>query len=283
VIAAVENAESGLPGIGALNRRRNVPVVLEVRGVNVGMTTPSLVSHAISGEFWETRRWTYQEKVLSSRQLVFTEHEVYYKCLEGERGEESCHQSNIIDFTRDTFFTTGELLSVAHGRVAWQIYGDGVEAYSRRKFTYEYDILNAFKGIIGYYKQRYDWIFYWGLPEDKFALSLLWTSPNAIRRQVENHSFPSWSWDGWAGEISYQGFRPKEMENAERLSSFKDFVPASWKTGMLDEAAQSGILILDAECADIDEDNCHLFQATLSWGSVQAFEDNQSIIGCFFI
>jgi Heterokaryon incompatibility protein (HET) len=283
LVAAVENAESGLPGVGALDRRRNVPVVLEVGGVNIGIRTPMLVSHAISDEVWETRGWTYQEKVLSSRQLVFTEHEVYYKCLEGEKGEESCHQSNTIQFTRDSLFTWGELLSVAHGRVAWQIYGDCVGVYTKRKLTFESDVLHAFKGITSYFTYKYDWTFCWGLPDDNFALSLLWTNTTTTRRETGTISFPSWSWAGWVGRASYDGFRPKELVQAESLDSFKDFVPASWKPGMLGEAAQSGILTLDAECKDINEANCGLFKEPLSWGSLQAFEDNKDINGCVFI
>lgn len=283
LIAAVDNAESGIPGVGARNRRRDVPPVLEVGGVNIGIRTARLVSHALSEEAWDTRGWTYQEKVLSSRQIVFTEHEVFYKCLEGEKGEESCHKSNTIEFTRDSLFTWGELLSVAHGRVAWQIYGDCVGVYSKREFTFKSDILNAFEGIVGYFRQKYEWTFCWGLPDDNFALSLLWQSSNPVRRKIENISFPSWCWAGWIGTVDYSGFRPKEVDEAAKLPSYKDFIPVSWKTGMLEKAVQSGILVLDAECVDIDETNCDFFQGLVSGEGKQDPEVNQAIKGSIFL
>jgi hypothetical protein len=283
IIAAVENATSGLPGVGAMNRTRNVPGVLNVAGVSIGLRTPRLVSHAIGEEVWETRGWTYQEKVLSSRQLVFTEHEVFYKCLGGEKGEEACHQSDVVEFTRDSFFTWGELLSVAHGRDAWQIYTDCIGVYSKRNFTFESDILNAFEGIVGYFRQKYDWTFCWGLPDDNFALSLLWTSPNAVRRQLEDFQIPSWSWAGWRGDISYEGFRPKELEAAESDESSRDFRAASWEEVMLEEATKSGILAVEAECIDINDATLDIVQEPTGSETLGPLEDGTSILGCVFI
>lgn len=283
IIAAVENATSGLPGIGAMNRTRNVPSVLDVAGVCIGLRTPRMVAHALRGEVWDTRGWTYQEKVLSSRQLVFTEHEVFYKCLGGEKGEESCHQSNVVEFTRDSFFSWGELLSVAHGRDAWQIYTDCIGVYSKRNFTFESDILNAFEGIVGYFRQKYDWTFCWGLPDDNFALSLLWKSPDAVRRQMDNFQIPSWSWAGWRGDIVYEDFRPKELDAAESDESSRDFRAASWKAVMLEEASKSGILVVEAECIDINSANIEIVQEIVGSGSLKPFEDGTSILGCVFI
>src|SRR5436190_5797961 len=199
IVAAVQDAESGLPGVGAWNRKREAPPVLRVNGVNIGLRTPAIPKQSLQRTTWVTRGWTFQEKVLSSRQLIFTEDDVYYACLEGEKSELDCHQSNEINFTRDAFFEFGGVLAVAHGRVAFQIYGDCVDAYSDRNLSYPADILNGFAGLMSYLSDRFDWGFCWGLPDDNFGLCLLWTSSSTTRRDARDSQgrvFPSWSWAG---------------------------------------------------------------------------------------
>jgi hypothetical protein len=283
IIAAVQDAESGLPGVGAMNRKRDAPHILRVNEINIGPRMPMNLGESLQDTPWVNRGWTYQENVLSSRKLIFTEHDVYYRCLEGEKGELECHQSNEINFTRDTFVELGGVLATAHGRVPFQIYGDCVDTYSVRNLTYPADILNGFAGLVRFFSDRFDWKFCWGLPDDNFGLSLLWTSSSTTRRDARDSRgrlFPSWSWAGWMGAVSYYGFRPKGLQQATGL--FKDFVAATWDPAMLENALESGVLVLDGECVDITEANSGSFQNPYDWGNLKPFEGNEVQLGSVF-
>jgi hypothetical protein len=283
-VAAVQDAESGLPGVGIMNRKRSAPPILRVKDVNVGVRLPYSLYRALEDAVWASRGWTFQEKVLSSRQLVFTEDELYYICLEGEIGEFECHQSNEIKFTRGTLVEFGGVLATAHGRVPFQIYGDCVDAYSKRNLSYPADILNGFAGLTSFLSDKFHWKFCWGLPDDHFGLALLWTSSSTTRRETRDsrgRSFPSWSWAGWLGAVSYQGIRPKGLQQAK--GQYEDFVAATWDGTMVENAAESGTIVLQADCVDITDANSGSFQDLADWGALKPFEGNQVEVGNVFV
>lgn len=264
VIAGVENAASGLPGVGSTNRKREGPGVLKVGGINLGLKIWDVASRTLGDTTYSTRGWTYQEKVLSPRLLIITEEEVYYTCLEGEKSEHACHESNLIEFTRDSFVELGSVLSTAHGRSPFQIYTDCVDQYSSRDLTYPADIVHGFTGLMNFLEDKYEWKFYWGLPNENFALALLWTMGyKATRRDAvrddKGRRFPSWSWTGWMGMTDYYGIRPKTMVPAEEQEK-AGFVPVKWEDKMLDDAKESGVLILEAEYVDITEESVKFFR-----------------------
>ena len=263
ILAAVEDASAGLPGVGETNRKRRAPPVLRVKGCNVGLKVPINSFLAIGEAVYSTRGWTYQEKVLSVRLLIISEEDIYYKCIEGEKGEMECHKSNIIEFSRETAVEFGGVLATAHGRVSFQIYGDCVDEYSGRNLSRPSDILNAFAGLMSFLADKYEWRFVWGLPDENFLLALLWTAPVATRRVAtdsKGRSFPSWSWAGWNGRTRHYGVRPKGLVQAQGL--FLDFVPVTWKEDMLVHAEETGLLVLDAECATMTEENIGTFRTT---------------------
>lgn len=283
IVAAVQDSGSGLPGVGIMNRKRFAPPILRVNDLNIGVKMPPNLFRALENSAWINRGWAYQEKVLSSRLLYFTEEDIYYQCLEGEKCEQDCHADNTVSYTRETLVELGSVLATAHGRVPFQIFGDCVHAYTRRGLTYPDDILNAFTGLMSYLSNRFEWVFCWGLPNDNFAFALLWTSSSTTRREArDSHDrlFPSWSWAGWIGDATYEGITSKSMANPGGI--FPDFVPVSWDLGMLENAIESGILILKAECVEITEENCGIFLFPTLYGKFEPSESTRSWIGCTF-
>ena len=284
IVAAVQDAEFGLPGVGAMNRKRHAPPILRVNGLNIGVRLPYSLYRALEDTIWESRGWTFQEKALSSRQLVFTEDDIYYRCLEGEMSEFDCHKSNEIKFTRGTLVQLGGVLATAHGRVPFQIYGDCVDAYTARNLTFPTDILNGFAGLMSFLSDKFHWKFCWGLPDDNFGLALLWMSSSTARRDARDargRAFPSWSWAGWLGTVSYYSFRPKGLKQAEGI--YEDFIAATWDCAMVENAAESGIIVLQADCVDIIDANSGIFQDPTDWGTLKPFEGNQVEVGNVFI
>lgn len=270
VIAGVENAASGLPGVGNTNRKRRAPSVLRIGGINLGLELHKHALRALENSVYSSRGWTYQEKVLSPRLLIIMEEDMYYSCLEGDKSEHDCHEKNLIEFTRETFVELGSVLVTAHGRSPFQIYSDCVDEYTGRDLTYPSDIMNGFAGLMSFLGDKYDWTFCWGLPNEHFALALLWTwtlshdkeamtRRDGARDTETGKKFPSWSWTGWVGKTDHYGIRPKALLPAEEQEKI-GFVGVKWAEGMIDEAKINGVLVLEGECVDMKEDNVKLFK-----------------------
>ena len=103
IVAAVQDAEFGLLGVGAMNRKRHAPLILWVNGVNTGVQLLYSLYCALKDIIWANCGWIFQEKALSLRQLIFTKNNIYYNCLKGEMSEFNYHKSKKIKFTCGTF------------------------------------------------------------------------------------------------------------------------------------------------------------------------------------
>lgn len=85
-------------------------------------------------------------------------------------------------------------------------FGDLVSNYTARSLRYQEDVLNAFAGTLTVLQTSFGSEFHYGLPEMFFDLALLWQPYDGInRRQCQDGRlvYPSWSWIGWVGIISY--------------------------------------------------------------------------------
>jgi Heterokaryon incompatibility protein (HET) len=89
----------------------------------------------------------------------------------------------------------------------FSIWTEIVEDYSAKHFSFDDDILNAFTGIQTAFAGYSSWKMIQGLPETLIHVALLWIPlENTVRRTMPKSSsnqFPSWSWTGWKGGISY--------------------------------------------------------------------------------
>ena len=151
---------------------------------------------------WHKRGWTFQERVISPRCLVFQEGSVFWSCRRSKWLEEvaaepegvpedRCSQPESFD-TRNNY----ELKNDPWPNVPryWNL----VETYTQRHLTFETDALRAFSAIIDVQSRIFPGGFLWGIPAFYFDMSLLWQSSGPLERRP---SFPSWSWLGWKGEI----------------------------------------------------------------------------------
>lgn len=78
-----------------------------------------------------------------------------------------------------------------------------VELYTERQMTQDTDSLNAFLGILQQLRKTvFPSGFEWGLPLHDFPQSLRWFHPRAVKPR-RRPDFPSWSWTGWEGIITY--------------------------------------------------------------------------------
>ncbi len=75
------SADSGLPGIQGTPRHK-VQVPFTIKGVTLLETLdPAVPEESMSylGEYWNTRGWTFQERLVSGKVLIFTPEQVYWE------------------------------------------------------------------------------------------------------------------------------------------------------------------------------------------------------------
>ncbi|KAJ4387722.1 hypothetical protein N0V93_008321 [Gnomoniopsis smithogilvyi] len=200
-------------------------------GVTVLLTrSPEAI---IQDSSWNKRGWTFQERLLSRRCLLFAEGQVYFQCrtsvmsqdvfTDGGRGGWS------LDLTNVPLRTLREL-----DRRAFWFYMRCVQLYTGRDLSQPKDILMEFQGTSWLLQQRFNSPLLYGLPTSHFDIALLWSPMDALRRrkkQRRHHlntsicsqdefgnctckpeeedygkkDFPSWSWCGWiGGKAEYQ-------------------------------------------------------------------------------
>ncbi|KAL0930903.1 tol protein [Colletotrichum truncatum] len=233
IAAAGEDETNGLPGISTERQSRQSFFPHERFNLRSALPSPQ---QSILNSRWATRGWTYQEAVLSSRRLIFTQDQLYFEC-----GSMHCHESLRISF--DTFYRkrrshlddyisrslfgseylTNQSLSYdeASRLDKFLAYTQCAEQYSKRLLSFDEDTFNAFSGIIKRLESASDFSVrqIWGVPfyhpkddilapvgstdySEYLMAALSWKhelyKPTRRRKQ-----FPSWSWMGWEGSVAW--------------------------------------------------------------------------------
>ena len=237
VAAAGEDAHFGLPGVGG-QRRLHQPSA-KIGDEFLVSTLPDL-STVLGATVWATRGWTYQEDILSTRRLYFTEHQVYYKC----QSHEFCEAvENDLRLPRRESASEKAEMGWKDGREGspW----GNIEAYTKRNLTHGSDILKALSGILAAYARSRGFVHAWGLPVAARSMerwmpsssrrkppvntilragdssdrwmegiisALCWSSHQPCTRR---EGFPSWTWLGWEGQIQRGTLEVESTRNVE--------------------------------------------------------------------
>jgi hypothetical protein len=184
---------------------------------------------------WNSRGWTLQERVLSRRNLIFTEEQAMWVCDSAFFCEESHFEHpnleddsyvRTVDKTplRWTLFKKsasaasfqsidGAVLATSQQRF-WDKFKTLVSWFTKRSFTYPGDAFDGFRGITDALQRLSGEKFLWGHPRSRFGMSLFWEhAPGVVpSRRTERTTlpmtslddrvnFPSWSWLGWTAEV----------------------------------------------------------------------------------
>lgn len=157
---------------------------------------------------WNTRAWTFQERLLSKRCLIFTEGRVYFQCLSTGMSEDIFADREGAGWSLDLVHAPLQMLRELSRRALW-VYANCVSLYTSRALTKPKDILAAFSGICNLMEKTMQAPFIFGLPSSHFDLALLWEPQHALERRIPRNEkerrayigmeFPSWSWCGWMG------------------------------------------------------------------------------------
>lgn len=194
-----DNAYAPLPGVRE-NSRLVTQHEAEVQGLHL-MTVQRPFLASVSNSKWSSRGWTYQEKILSKRLLIFTPYQTFFQCgqtilYEDTVLERTSHSPNI-DISPQEGLQYRRFLSKSTADMCpLRKYSTCIEGYACRNLTKEDDGLNAFQGVLNILRPEFSGDFLWGLPESLFDVAITWIFGNHYpdRRRQE---FPSWSWLGW--------------------------------------------------------------------------------------
>ncbi|KAK8084490.1 hypothetical protein PG997_005761 [Apiospora hydei] len=192
------------------------------------LTVTRPLETVVDSSIWNTRAWTFQERILSRRCLIFAEGRVYYQCRVNRISQDTYTNAKNNESSFGRTHSSIQPLGDIQQRPIW-CYMKYVSMYTGRNLTKAGDILAAFGGIswlLGRY-MRAPLLF--NLPISHFDLALLWspTQPIKMRRphkeansatkgcaqdsmgnclcqrshsSGEDKTFPTWSWSGWEGE-----------------------------------------------------------------------------------
>lgn len=253
IAASGDHANAGLPGIRPGSRSSNQQLVQIIpvnatskhaglalastcssRSVIINGSSPS--EQDVDQSVWSTRAWTFQERCMSRRCLVFTSEQVHWVCDGAVFCEESSFEHpNLYEKSE---FDTPLRLELFGGNAVplrmksldgpldrmtitsrgfWTRYKRYVGVYSHRRMSFQGDIYDAFSAVTEAFGRLSQEQFLWGHPRSRFGISLSWRSPSSnytLYRRTEKTTLPmtslntqvclpSWSWMGWVGAVEF--------------------------------------------------------------------------------
>lgn len=194
VAGSGKDANAGLPGV----RKESRVFHQDIEEIHPGLRL--MVSHLaedyISTSQWDSRAWTFQERMLSRRCLLFVNGRIYFQC----RRTTFCEDMEM-PCTNGWSLDSIDMPTRIFREKPFVQFTSAVELYTRRELTNANDILNAFTGIEQVLEKRLNTTIFFGLFETMMDSSLIWES---TKRLIRRPGFPSWTWAGWLGEIQWK-------------------------------------------------------------------------------
>ena len=206
VALARSNVHRGLPGVRAGSRSTNHNKI-GIDGRTFVIGTVWYHFYTIAGSTWNSRAWTLEEGMLSTRCLFFGPHEVLFECCSGVGSETlGLPVYNLSNHTSISLKHLPNFLAYKFWNKAfpkhWDFgfYADNLRFCSERDLSHARDSLNAFTGVLSALSQSTRMLFIRGLPRDDLLKGLLWFPTFASSRLP---GFPSWTWAAWTGPRGY--------------------------------------------------------------------------------
>ncbi|KAK7990232.1 hypothetical protein PG989_010547 [Apiospora arundinis] len=242
IVAAGSDCGNGIPGVSEICRPPRMSITI---GNTILVEEKEDAINEIEASIWRSRGWTFQEGLLSRRRLVFTDSQMLFSCLssqttEPREGPEFSHNAGEADtkwsspssikalVRKDTIWDTGFLQTDRKPRTTLirnRSYSLGygfpisfaelLEKYSKLHFSFESDIVDAFRAIGNTFAQRKPPVLHlYGLPfisddesitASSITRGLAWCLERGNEETVRRPGFPSWSWLGYRGPVRWGG------------------------------------------------------------------------------
>lgn len=213
IAASGDDSHSGLAGMPQRPRNRfGRRVQVSPDGMYLAPTAALSPNDLLPSSAWNSRGWTFQERQLSRRMVIFTKAQTFWRCECATWDEET-----ILEPTVPELWVLPQALGCNdewdddEPRFSPQGLSNYITQYSTRKLTFPADALPAFLGVLQRYKYLNQERTVWGLPTFRFDQFLTWRAGGRRRRELYCTKlkdsttrlipYPSWSWLGWSGFI----------------------------------------------------------------------------------
>ena len=194
VAASGKDANAGLPGVRLESRAFHQEI--ETIRPGLRLMVAHLAEDYISTSQWDSRAWTYQERMLSRRCLIFSNGRIYFQC----RRATYCEDIEM-PAKRGWSLNSMDMPTRIFDQPAFVQFTSAVELYTQREMTNPNDILNAFEGVKLVLEKRIRSGIFFGMVENMIDSSIIWESSKRLRHRL---NFPTWSWAGWTAEIQWK-------------------------------------------------------------------------------
>lgn len=203
------DGEGAFSGLKALDpSQRYAQQYIERYSQGVELMVSYVAETYVNKSKWNTRAWTFQERLLSKRCLIFTGGRVYFQCGMTTMSEDIHGEPNDAGTAGWSVELVDAPLCMFRGveEQPLAVYATSVPLYTSRDLGRPQDILAAFNGIGNVICKSLGGDSVFGLPSSHFDYALLWESTDAPRRRMRpsagaspppESEFPSWSWCGW--------------------------------------------------------------------------------------
>lgn len=213
-ICAADGHDSSA-GLRALYAKRQQLVAQYSPEIRLISTQPA--ERYVSQSTWNTRAWTFQERLLSQRTLIFVDGRVFFQCRSTARSVDIITEDDSAGWSIDFIGSPMQMLQNL-SESPLLIYKKLLEMYLLRDLTFQKDILAAFYGIGNFVCQTLGGDLIHGLPSSHFDWALLWEARDCAKRRVCEGGvggvvFPSWSWCGWMGDMIE--YKPQMLSGCE--------------------------------------------------------------------
>jgi hypothetical protein len=210
-----DSADAGLPGIPPTARNTTATFVapglhMVERSSLENMLKNHTYDYVDADCVYNTRAWTFQERLLSNRSIYFLGEQLYFHCKKHLLCEDRYVSDDTDFYTLDKMRTASAGLKTLNTRAGtyspldeFRWYEQIIVEYTAKRMGFPDDIINAFTGIQTALSRMFDWSFVAGLPSSLLDLALLWTPVTTIERRITASQQPSWSWSGWIGRVRY--------------------------------------------------------------------------------
>ncbi|GIZ44552.1 hypothetical protein CKM354_000774700 [Cercospora kikuchii] len=266
IVAAASGADGvdkGLPGVRKGTRSVRQPTATIRQHVQFTHVIADRVDAHVKQSHWATRAWTYQEQIMSRRQLVFFQQQVAFVCQQETFTEDHISGDYLLDPTGQVAAARQNDGALATDRttIDTSYHHDGVVGdYTQRRMSDCTDVLNAINGLLRIITKANGEKFLCGLPMSRLVTDwLVWrpTGYSERRCSMDLPFLPSWTWAGWIGHVVYD---PEIHGECEELveGEYAVIVPAVQKGEERNEEAGPPDLI-ELRPAEVDDDIDLLF------------------------
>jgi hypothetical protein len=200
-----------------------------------------LIHESTSRSLIEVTR--FQERILSRRNVVFVNGQVFFQCQLRTWSEDTCYESEPSNATPD--IPWGSLLAraLSQENSPYESFRDLIMFYSDREFSYDSDALNAASGLLRMLAARLECATMQGLPELTLDAYLLFYTTREKSKHGRRAQFPSYTWVGWKGRVQWFDHTSYESHVSYDISDPADWVRShawiSWFKRIADGSAYS--------------------------------------------